>query len=229
MDKKRSSVSTIQPRRRTMPGACARVASPAARRARASGRARRNRRATPNSPAHGRAVRVQAPALDRACPRPVPACADRSVQCVARAGQFSGDRPEFIRLATPIAQDRHGSGAKADYPARGTARSAGASPPCVATLHHDGSPRDAWALAIPLFAENWDSRFRENSVKIARQRTRWGSCSRSGTISLNACLLFQPASVVRYLLIHETGDTWHTHHSRGFWRLVDEHEPGGAS
>jgi predicted metal-dependent hydrolase len=33
-------------------------------------------------------------------------------------------------------------------------------------------------------------------LQIRRQRTRWGSCSRTGTISLNACLLFQPPEVV---------------------------------
>ncbi len=61
--------------------------------------------------------------------------------------------------------------------------------------------------------------------QIRRQRTRWGSCSRSGTISLNACLLFQPAQVVSYLLIHELAHTIHMNHSRRFWRLVEQHEP----
>lgn len=62
-------------------------------------------------------------------------------------------------------------------------------------------------------------------IQIRRQRTRWGSCSRSGTISLNACLLFQPAAVVNYLLIHELAHTQHMNHSRRFWRLVERLEP----
>ena len=40
-------------------------------------------------------------------------------------------------------------------------------------------------------------------VAIRRQRTRWGSCSTRGTISLNCCLLFQSPEVVRYLMVHE--------------------------
>lgn len=63
-------------------------------------------------------------------------------------------------------------------------------------------------------------------IQIRRQRTRWGSCSRSGTISLNACLLFQPPAVVNYLLIHELAHTQHMNHSRRFWRLVERLEPG---
>jgi predicted metal-dependent hydrolase len=62
-------------------------------------------------------------------------------------------------------------------------------------------------------------------AQIRRQKTRWGSCSRRGTISLNVCLLFQPAPVVRYLFLHELAHTKHMNHSERFWRLVEKHEP----
>jgi predicted metal-dependent hydrolase len=62
-------------------------------------------------------------------------------------------------------------------------------------------------------------------LQIRRQRTRWGSCSRNGTISLNACLLFQPSGVVNYLLLHELAHTRHMNHSRRFWSLVEKFEP----
>jgi hypothetical protein len=62
-------------------------------------------------------------------------------------------------------------------------------------------------------------------VQIRRQRTRWGSCSRHGTISLNACLLFQEPDVVNYLLLHELAHTRHMNHSRRFWALVERFEP----
>jgi predicted metal-dependent hydrolase len=67
--------------------------------------------------------------------------------------------------------------------------------------------------------------FEFQRLQIRRQRTRWGSCSASGTISLNVCVLFQPVDVMRYLLIHELSHTRHMNHSRRFWALVESLEP----
>jgi predicted metal-dependent hydrolase len=62
-------------------------------------------------------------------------------------------------------------------------------------------------------------------ISIRCQRTRWGSCSTRGTVSLNCALLFQRAEVVRYLCVHELAHTRHMNHSRKFWHLVEQLEP----
>jgi predicted metal-dependent hydrolase len=62
-------------------------------------------------------------------------------------------------------------------------------------------------------------------IAIRRQRTRWGSCSTRGTVSLNCSLVFLRREVVRYLFIHELAHTKHMNHSRSFWRLVERLEP----
>jgi predicted metal-dependent hydrolase len=62
-------------------------------------------------------------------------------------------------------------------------------------------------------------------LQIRCQRTRWGSCSRRGTISLNVCLLFQTPEVLRYLMIHELAHLRHMNHSARFWSDVARHEP----
>lgn len=67
--------------------------------------------------------------------------------------------------------------------------------------------------------------FEFKRVQIRRQRTRWGSCSATGTISLNVCALFQEPAVMHYLLIHELSHTRHMNHSRRFWSLVESMEP----
>lgn len=90
----------------------------------------------------------------------------------------------------------------------------------------------AWVIARSVARlEPWlDSLARETGLGYARmvvrcQRTRWGSCSSRGTISLNACLAFQRPAVVRYLLLHELAHTRHMNHSSRFWCLVAGHEP----
>jgi predicted metal-dependent hydrolase len=67
--------------------------------------------------------------------------------------------------------------------------------------------------------------FSYSSVSVRRQRTRWGSCSARGAISLNLCLLFQSPAVLRYLLCHELSHTEHMDHSARFWRRVGQCEP----
>ena len=67
--------------------------------------------------------------------------------------------------------------------------------------------------------------FKFDRLQIRRQRTRWGSCSSSGTISLNVCALFLRPEVLRYLMIHELCHTRHMNHSKQFWNLVQACEP----
>ncbi len=71
--------------------------------------------------------------------------------------------------------------------------------------------------------------FQFERVLVRRQRTRWGSCSTHGTISLNCCLLFQRPPVARYLLIHELVHTLHMNHSPHFWQRVSRHCPDYSS
>jgi predicted metal-dependent hydrolase len=65
-----------------------------------------------------------------------------------------------------------------------------------------------------------------DSVRVRAQRTRWGSCTAHGGISLNCRLLFLPPELARYVLVHELCHTVHLNHGPRFWALVARHEPG---
>ncbi len=62
-------------------------------------------------------------------------------------------------------------------------------------------------------------------VQVRTQKTRWGSCSSTGTVSINACLLFLDPALVRYLMVHELCHLRHLNHSRRYWALVKRFEP----
>jgi len=66
---------------------------------------------------------------------------------------------------------------------------------------------------------------RPQRVQIRTQRTRWGSCTGQGGISLNAALLLLSPALVRYLMVHELCHLQHLNHSRRYWRLVARHDP----
>jgi predicted metal-dependent hydrolase len=60
------------------------------------------------------------------------------------------------------------------------------------------------------------------TVVVRNQRSRWGSCSARGTISLNWRLIQAPLCVRDYLILHELMHLRQMNHSVQFWRLVRE-------
>ena len=61
---------------------------------------------------------------------------------------------------------------------------------------------------------------------VRGQKTRWGSYSSRGTLSLNYKLLFLPEHLLRHVILHELSHSVHMNHSEEFWGLLnslDEH------
>jgi len=56
---------------------------------------------------------------------------------------------------------------------------------------------------------------------IRNQRTRWGSSSGRGNISVNWRAIMAPPAVQDYLLIHELAHQVHLNHSKAFWKVVE--------
>jgi predicted metal-dependent hydrolase len=68
--------------------------------------------------------------------------------------------------------------------------------------------------------------FTVRRVSVRNQRSRWGSCSRRGTISLNWRLIQAPDFVRDYIICHELAHLRHMNHSARFWLEVERLYPG---
>jgi len=64
-----------------------------------------------------------------------------------------------------------------------------------------------------------------NKITVRGQKTRWGSCSRKGNISLNWKLMMVPEPVLNYVIIHELTHLKEMNHSVRFWKHVAEQCP----
>lgn len=62
---------------------------------------------------------------------------------------------------------------------------------------------------------------RVSRITVRAQRTRWGSCTRRGAISLNWRLMQLPPAVCDYIIVHELAHLRHLNHSRQFWAEVE--------
>jgi predicted metal-dependent hydrolase len=83
-----------------------------------------------------------------------------------------------------------------------------------------------WSLAVTelpprVFEYAMAHQLTVRRVTVRNQRTRWGSCSRRGTVSLNWRLLQAPPFVRDYLILHELMHFREMNHSRRFWRHVE--------
>jgi predicted metal-dependent hydrolase len=63
------------------------------------------------------------------------------------------------------------------------------------------------------------------SVQVRAQRSRWGSCSRAGRISLNWRLIQTPEFARDYIIVHELMHRREMNHSSRFWAHVQNAFP----
>lgn len=65
-------------------------------------------------------------------------------------------------------------------------------------------------------------------LTVRDTKTRWGSCSANGEISLSWRLVFAPQFVTDYIVAHEVAHLEFMHHKKSFWKLCDSLCEDGA-
>lgn len=94
-------------------------------------------------------------------------------------------------------------------------------------------PRPTWPEPTPALRAQARARFAERiahfapqlgvqpgGLRVSSARTRWGSASTRGTISLNWRLLCLPDELLDYVVVHELAHLREMHHGPAFWALV---------
>jgi len=62
-------------------------------------------------------------------------------------------------------------------------------------------------------------------ITVRDSKTRWGSCSSTGSLSFSWRLIFAPHYVLDYVAAHETAHRKYMSHGKRFWQLVDKLTP----
>jgi predicted metal-dependent hydrolase len=78
------------------------------------------------------------------------------------------------------------------------------------------------------WAENYAGLYSKR-LRIGDQRTRWGSCSPKGTLSLNWRIILLPKELGSYVIFHELAHLAQMNHSPRFWQKLEEFVPNARA
>src|SRR5687768_1149433 len=62
-----------------------------------------------------------------------------------------------------------------------------------------------------------------NGLQVRDQKSRWGSASKDGGLSLSWRLILCPPEILDYLVVHELAHLRYGGHGKRFWHLVEKH------
>lgn len=90
-------------------------------------------------------------------------------------------------------------------------------------LAHKKAAQNLAIARIEYFNAIYNFSFKKVSIK--NQKTRWGSCSRTGNLNFNYKIALMPPRFADYIIVHELCHLGEFNHSRKFWNLVAQAVP----
>lgn len=85
-------------------------------------------------------------------------------------------------------------------------------------LLHKEAARELVLARLVHFNQHYGYTYKR--VAIRNQRTRWGSCSSNGNLNFNYRIVFLPAHLADYIIVHELCHLRELNHAQAFWNLV---------
>ena len=79
---------------------------------------------------------------------------------------------------------------------------------------------------LSFWAEKYGMKYKK--IRISGAKTRWGSCTSRGIISLSCYLMLLPVHLMDYVVLHELAHTREMNHGPKFWELLDNMTEGNA-
>jgi hypothetical protein len=82
-----------------------------------------------------------------------------------------------------------------------------------------GQARQILHKRVNFYACQYDLQYKK--IGITSARTRWGSCSATGSLNFSWRLIMAPLEVVDYVVVHELVHTVFHNHAKRFWKKVE--------
>lgn len=75
-------------------------------------------------------------------------------------------------------------------------------------------------LCFNAFPQWFQQKFTKPDITVRKMRRRWGSCSRTGDVTLNVLLIKMPQECIDYVISHELCHLQAFHHGKAFYSLL---------
>lgn len=94
------------------------------------------------------------------------------------------------------------------------------------SIHHNRSFEEFQGLVIPYMEKKLkEMGLKVNKVRFRRMKSRWGSCSAEGNISINTHLQYLPTELIEYVVFHELAHLVERKHDKNFWNIIAQEFP----